>query len=70
MVSYFEWVQDIQRLFWDEDDVNQRLKTIMTRSFDQVLSTSQEYKTDMRTAALMVAVERVADATKLRGIYP
>ena len=70
VVSYFEWVQDIQRLFWDEDDVNQRLKTIMTRSFDQVLSTSQEYKTDMRTAALMVAVERVADATKLRGIYP
>lgn len=70
VVSYFEWVQDLQRLFWEESDVNQRLETIMKRSFNQVLSTSQEYKTDMRTAALIVAVDRVADATKLRGIYP
>ena len=70
VVSYFEWVQDIQRLFWGKDDVNERLESVMTRSFDQVLAASQEHKTDLRTAALLVAVERVADAVKIRGIYP
>ena len=70
VVSYFEWVQDIQRLFWEKDDVDERLETVMTRSFDQVLAASQEHKTDLRTAALLVAVERVADAVKIRGIYP
>lgn len=70
VVSYFEWVQDIQRLFWEKDDVNERLESVMTRSFDQVLAASQEHKTDLRTAALLVAVERVADAVKIRGIYP
>lgn len=70
VVSYFEWVQDIQRLFWEKDDVNERLESVMTRSFDQVLAASQEHKTDLRTAALLVAVERVADAVRIRGIYP
>ena len=70
VVSYFEWVQDIQRLFWEKDDVDERLESVMTRSFDQVLAASQEHKTDLRTAALLVAVERVADAVKIRGIYP
>ena len=70
VVSYFEWVQDIQRLFWDKDDVDQRLEAVLTKSFDQVLATSKEHKTDMRTAALLVAVRRVADAVTIRGIYP
>lgn len=70
VVSYFEWVQDIQHMFWGEDDVNARLEPIMTRSFDQVLKMSQKHKSNLRTAALMVAVQRVADAVKIRGIYP
>ena len=70
VVSYFEWVQDIQRLFWDKDDVDQRLETVLTKSFDQVLATSEEQKTNMRTAALLLAVGRVADAVTIRGIYP
>ena len=70
VVSYFEWVQDIQHLFWDQDDVDTRLEAVMTRSFEQVSATAGEYNTDLRTAALVVAVERVAAALEMRGIYP
>jgi glutamate dehydrogenase (NAD(P)+) len=70
VVSYFEWVQDIQHLFWDKDDVDTRLEAVMTRSFEQVSATAGEYNTDLRTAALVVAVERVASALEMRGIYP
>jgi glutamate dehydrogenase (NAD(P)+) len=70
VVSYFEWVQDLQSFFWSEDEVNQRLHQIMTRSFDEVHAMATERNIDMRTAALAIAVKRVADATRTRGIYP
>ncbi|HHL40478.1 MAG TPA: Glu/Leu/Phe/Val dehydrogenase [Deltaproteobacteria bacterium] len=70
VVSYFEWVQDLQRFFWEEEDVNKKLRKIMTRAFDAVLETSLSKKTDMRTAAMILAVGRVAAAASLRGIYP
>jgi len=69
-VSYFEWVQDLQSLFWKESEVNQRLEEIMVRSFDEVYACAGEHETDMRTAALILAVRRVSEATRLRGIYP
>lgn len=69
-VSYFEWVQDIQAFFWNEDDINKRLKEIMIKSFKEVLKVSVEEKVDMRTAAYILAVKRVAAAIKIRGIYP
>jgi glutamate dehydrogenase (NAD(P)+) len=69
-VSYFEWVQDLNRDHWTEVEVNAKLKEIMDRSFAEVLAMSQHEKCDMRTAAYLVAVKRVADATALRGLYP
>ncbi len=69
-VSYFEWVQDLQSFFWTEEEINERLERIMTRSFREVLAVSQEKKVDMRTGALVKAVGRVADALMIRGIYP
>ena len=69
-VSYFEWVQDLQNLFWREATINARLKEVMVRSFNDVLQMSLKHKVNMRTAAYMVAVARVAEATLTRGIYP
>jgi len=69
-VSYFEWVQNLQELIWSEEEVNQKLEHILFRSFDEVYRLSQENKVHMRTAALAIGVHRVAQATKLRGIYP
>lgn len=69
-VSYFEWVQDLQNLFWREATINARLKEVMVKSFNDVLDLSKKHKVDMRTAAYMLAVSRVADATLTRGIYP
>ncbi|MDE3113954.1 MAG: Glu/Leu/Phe/Val dehydrogenase, partial [Chloroflexota bacterium] len=69
-VSYFEWVQDLQNLFWREATINARLKEVMVKSFNDVLDLSRKHKVDMRTAAYMLAVQRVADATLTRGIYP
>ncbi len=69
-VSYFEWVQDLNRDHWTEVEVNAKLKEIMDRSFDEVLTMSKTESCDMRTAAYLVAVKRVADATALRGLYP
>jgi glutamate dehydrogenase (NAD(P)+) len=69
-VSYFEWVQDMQSFFWTEERINQSLKEIMDRAFDAVHSMSHKHDVDMRTAAYMVAVARVAEATTLRGLYP
>ena len=69
-VSYFEWVQDLQELFWDEDDVNRRLEKVMVRAFNDVHRTAQQYKVDMRTGAYILAVDRVATATRVRGIWP
>jgi len=68
-VSYFEWVQDRQGYFWAEDDVNARLTDIMRRSFTDVLQLSKQHKVNMRTAAYMVSISRVATVHRLRGIY-
>ena len=67
--SYFEWVQDRHGYFWSEQEVNQRLEAKMVEAFDDVLKTAQRYKTDMRTAAYIVAISRVATVTKMRGMY-
>ncbi len=67
--SYFEWVQDRHGYFWTLDEVNNRLEAKMCEAFNAVLQTSLKYKTDMRTAAYIVAINRVATVTKLRGMY-
>ena len=69
-VSYFEWVQDMQSFFWSEVQVNRRLARIMKSAFATVWSAAQTHDTDLRTAAYMVGVARVAEATRTRGIYP
>ena len=68
-VSYFEWVQDRQGFFWNEDLVNTRLEEIMVNSFDDVVAYAEKHNVHNRTAAYMVALDRVAFAIKLRGIY-
>ncbi|HEX9900859.1 MAG TPA: Glu/Leu/Phe/Val dehydrogenase [Candidatus Methylomirabilis sp.] len=70
IVSYFEWVQDLQFFFWKEEEVNSRLRDILIGAFQRTLSLARKERADLRTAALMEAVTRVARATKLRGIYP
>ena len=67
--SYFEWVQDRYGYFWEEREVNERLEKKMYDAFHKVLATSLKYKCDMRTAAYIVAIDRVAVVTKLRGMY-
>jgi glutamate dehydrogenase (NAD(P)+) len=69
-VSYFEWVQDLNRDQWSEAIVNAKLAEIMIRAFGQVVAMAQREETDMRLAAYLLAVDRVASATALRGIYP
>ena len=69
-MSYFEWVQDLQRFFWAEDEINGRLEKIMTRSFEAVYEKAQEQRTNMRMGAYLLAVARVAEATETRGVYP
>jgi glutamate dehydrogenase (NAD(P)+) len=69
-VSYFEWVQNVQKLFWKEDDVNQGLDQIMTRAFHEVYEIHKKEKVNMRMAAYMLAISRVAAAKRLRGIFP
>jgi glutamate dehydrogenase (NAD(P)+) len=67
--SYFEWVQDRYGYFWTEKEVNERLEAKMSEAFTAVLRTSLKYKVDMRIAAYIVAIERVATVTRLRGMY-
>jgi glutamate dehydrogenase (NAD(P)+) len=69
-VSYFEWVQDLQANFWDEEDVNRSLDRLMMRSFQDVSDEAAREKCDLRTAAQILAISRVAKAATLRGIYP
>jgi len=69
-VSYFEWVQDLQAFFWTEEEINRRLEEIMVRSFRDIMAVAKGEAVGTRTAAQMLAVSRVAEATKLRGIYP
>ena len=70
VVSYFEWVQDLQRFFWDEAEVDSRLTTIMKRAFHEVAAISASRKIVMRTAAMVLGVKRVAEAIETRGLYP
>jgi glutamate dehydrogenase (NAD(P)+) len=70
VVSYFEWVQGLQEYFWKEDEVNARLNEIVTRAFDETWATRQDRSTSMRMAAYGLAVQRVAEATVTRGLYP
>jgi glutamate dehydrogenase (NAD(P)+) len=70
IVSYFEWVQDLQNYFWEEDEVNHRLERIMVRSFREVWDFSQEKQVPLRLGASMLAVSRVAEAVQARGIFP
>jgi glutamate dehydrogenase (NAD(P)+) len=70
IVSYFEWVQDLQAFFWDEDEIFRQLDRQMVRVFASVERTAEEYEVDMRTAAQIHAIKRVAEALMTRGIYP
>jgi glutamate dehydrogenase (NAD(P)+) len=69
-VSYFEWVQDIQSFFWGVEEITQKLEVIMNRSFAAVAEKADQCSCDMRLAANMLAISRVAEATQIRGIYP
>ena len=69
IVSYFEWVQDLQNFFWTEAEVNQKLREMMTRGFGEVLQMSAKEKVGMRLAAQMIGVSRVAQAMLWRGLY-
>ncbi len=69
-VSYFEWLQNLRREYWSEAEVNERLDVIMTKAFAEVYDAHQKYNTNMRTASIALAVNRVAEAIKLRGIWP
>jgi glutamate dehydrogenase (NAD(P)+) len=70
VLAYFEWVQDMQAFFWSEEQVAAELDRIMDGAVADVTAMSHERGVDMRGAAMMVAVERVAGATTLRGLYP
>jgi glutamate dehydrogenase (NAD(P)+) len=67
--SYFEWVQNRHGYFWSEEEVNERLEAKMMGAFETVVKTAQRYRTDLRTAAYVVAIDRVATVTRMRGMY-
>ena len=69
-VSYYEWVQDLYSYFWSESEINSRLEQTMRRAFNAVHEKAQQFDTDMRTGAYILAVDRVAEATRMRGIFP
>lgn len=70
VVSYFEWVQDLQAFFWEEEEVNRKLEKAMRRSYQHVTQTAEQNKVNMRMGAYIIGVKRVAEATTIRGIYP
>jgi glutamate dehydrogenase (NAD(P)+) len=70
VVSYFEWVQGLQYYFWRESEITARLQEIMTRAFNRVWALGTKEGTDLRTAALMEGVRRVAEGYRVRGLYP
>lgn len=70
VVSYFEWVQNIQSLTWDEEEVNRTLEKIMIRAFNNVWDTAKSRNTTMRTGAYMVALDRIVNAKKIRSVFP
>jgi glutamate dehydrogenase (NAD(P)+) len=69
-VSYYEWVQDLYSYFWSESEINDRLEQTMRTAFRAVHEKAQQFDTDMRTGAYILAVDRVAEATRVRGIFP
>jgi glutamate dehydrogenase (NAD(P)+) len=69
-VSYFEWVQDLQNYFWNEAEINNKLRQIMTASFKQVMAIAESKRIDNRTAANVLGIGRVVEASQLRGLYP
>jgi glutamate dehydrogenase (NAD(P)+) len=70
IVSYFEWVQDLQSFFWEEDEVNQRLHRVITRAFSEVVHMAERDQCSLRQCALLLGVNRVVEAMRIRGIYP
>ena len=69
-VSYFEWVQDLGRLFWDRDEIRRRLADKMSDAFDRVWNVSDERRISLRDAALVAAIHEVSGALEARGVYP
>ena len=69
-VSYFEWVQDVQKFFWDISEVNRQLERIMLRAFREVMGLAREKQVSHRMAALMIGISRVDQAMRFRGLYP
>jgi len=69
-VSYFEWLQNLRRDYWTEAEVNERLDTNITQAFSGVYDTHLKHNTHMRTASMVVALNRVVDAIKIRGLWP
>jgi glutamate dehydrogenase (NAD(P)+) len=69
VVSYFEWVQDLQNFFWTEEEVTKKLRDILVKAFHEVFEMSQKHAVDMRLAALMIGIDRVARAMLWRGLY-
>ena len=70
VVSYFEWVQDLQSFFWDETDINDRLRKIMSRAYGEVAAVASEFAVTMREAAYILAIRREEEAWRLRGVFP
>jgi glutamate dehydrogenase (NAD(P)+) len=70
VVSYFEWVQGLQEYFWREDEVNAKLHDIVARAFEEAWHTHESRQTSLRMASYGLAVQRVAEATTTRGLYP
>ena len=70
VVSYFEWVQDIQRYFWDIDEVNRKMESVLVRSFGEVMEVARTEKVNIRDAAMLLAIQRVVEAINARGVYP
>jgi glutamate dehydrogenase (NAD(P)+) len=70
VVSYFEWVQNIQSLMWDEEEINRNLEKIMIRAFNEVWEATTSHDTTMRMGAYMVAIGRITKAKKIRGVFP
>jgi glutamate dehydrogenase (NAD(P)+) len=70
IVSYFEWVQDLQFFFWEEEEVRERLQRAITRAYREVCALAEKERASLREAAMLLAVARVEEATRVRGIYP
>jgi glutamate dehydrogenase/leucine dehydrogenase len=69
-VSYFEWLQNLRREYWKEDEVNERLDRNISKAFSDVYETHDQYTVNMRKASTLLAIKRVVEATKIRGIWP